>query len=215
MVTQGIVLGITRYSDDKVMMHVFTRHAGARTFAVRRRAGEKKRGLSSALLQPLTQIEFDCPDFSDGKVHNLLNASLSPVYASIPFNPHKSAIAMFLAEFMWQAMRGEQPQDVLFDYISLSLLWLDGADEGYENFHLVFLLQLTRYLGYDPTHLPEGEALLVPRLMRLNFRTMRLLKLTQSARRDFLERLVLFYKDMVPGFGPVKSLGVLEEVYED
>src|SRR3712207_7631281 len=62
----------------------------------------------------------------------------------------KVAICMFLAEFINYATRGEQDNRPLFDYIVRSLQWLDGREDRYANFHLVFMLRFSMFVGFFP-----------------------------------------------------------------
>ena len=56
---------------------------------------------------------------------------------------------MFLAEVLTNTLKEEEQNKPLFNYIETTLLWLDEQPE-YSNFHLLFLLNLTKYLGFYP-----------------------------------------------------------------
>ena len=205
---------VVRHGDQTLVVHLFTRSFGMVPFVVRRTSG-RARGMAAAMLQPLAQLSIECTAPAAGRMQVLRQAELNPPYSSIPFSPHKCSIALFLGEFLWNALRAEQPSDPLYEFLSLSLLWLDGADAGYANFHLILLLQLTRYMGYDPTNLPEAETLQIDKLMRHNFRTMRLLPLDGPLRSRYLDRLAAFYRENVPSFPELNALGVLTDMYRE
>lgn len=212
MRTEGIVLHTTRHSDTTSVVHVFTRRCGPVAVVVKRSARQRGHGVSAALVQPLTQITFECDHAAEG-LQTLRGAEIDGVYASVPFVPEKSAVAMFLAEFLWHALRTEQASESLYEFLALSLRWFDEAEDGYANFHLLFLLQLTRYLGYDPSLLPEARQYDMDTLMRHSYRTMRLIPLNGVQRSMFLTRIVDFYREVIPGFPQIKSLEILTQMY--
>ena len=75
---------------------------------------------------------------------------LSYPFKSVPYHPHKSAIALFIAEFLYRALREEAENAPLFAYLSNSIQWLDECKHDFANFHLVFLIRLSRFLGLYP-----------------------------------------------------------------
>ena len=60
------------------------------------------------------------------------------------------SIALFLSEFLYRAIREEAENRPLFAYLQHSIIWLDECGEGFANFHLVFLMRLSRFLGLYP-----------------------------------------------------------------
>lgn len=205
-------MNVVRHSDQTVVAHLFTRAYGMVPFVVKRPSGGRAGG-HAAMLSLLTQLSIECHAPVDGCIQRLSGAEIDEPYVSLPFSMHKTAMSMFLADVLWHALRHEQASDSLYEFVSLSLRWLDGADDGYANFHIVFLLQLTRYMGYDPRMLPEAGELQMDKLMRHNYRTMRLLQLNGRQRSHFLHRLVDFYRQNVPGFPELKSMEILEDTY--
>ena len=74
---------------------------------------------------------------------------LSPL-PSLLSDPSKLAIGLFVCEFLYHALRDEQRNEPLFDYVRTSIEWLDGRERDFANFHLVFLMHLSRFLGFYP-----------------------------------------------------------------
>ena len=63
-------------------------------------------------------------------------------FSSIPYDPYKSSMALFLSEFLYRAIREEAENRPLFAYLQHSIIWLDECGDGFANFHLVFLMRL-------------------------------------------------------------------------
>ena len=101
-------------------------------------------------MQPLSLLDMELDVRPRVQLQQVRNVRMLQPYGSLPFEPAKTAVVMFLSEFLYHALRGEQqPDEQLFDYMKHSFLWLDTAQERYANFHLVFLMHLSRFLGYD------------------------------------------------------------------
>src|SRR5690606_39540753 len=46
----------------------------------------------------------------------------------------------------------------LFNFVFNAVSWFDNADKMSPNFHLLFLLKLSRYLGFHPAQPKPGQA---------------------------------------------------------
>jgi DNA repair protein RecO (recombination protein O) len=73
-------------------------------------------------------------------------------FSSIPFNITKSTQAIFLAEVLNKVLREEESHPALFEFLFYSIQVLDLLNEGIANFSLIFLVQLSRFLGFGPTN---------------------------------------------------------------
>ena len=157
---------------------------------------------------------------------------------TIENSPDKMAITLFLAEFLYHALRGEQqPDQQLFDYMKHSFLWLDAATDSYANFHLSFLMHLSRFLGFYPNlevhpyfDLREGSFCDVPPLhgdflrpdeasrihdmMRMDYQNMHLFRMNRIDRNRCLDVMLDYYRLHLPSFPELKSLSVLQELFE-
>jgi DNA repair protein RecO (recombination protein O) len=107
--------------------------------------------LKKQYFQPLSLLNVEVDVRPRVQLQRLRHAAMAVVYGSLAFERGKLAVGLFLAEFLYRALRGEQqPDERLFDYIRHSLEWLDQRPSGYANFHLVFLMHLSRFLGFYP-----------------------------------------------------------------
>ena len=61
----------------------------------------------------------------------------------------KSTILIFLSEVLHHSIREEEKNELLFDFLESALIWLDNHDE-IANFHLILLLEVTKFLGFYP-----------------------------------------------------------------
>jgi len=98
---------------------------------------------------------------------------------------------------------------------------LDKMEKGIENFHLIMMLKLSKYLGFAPANIAEllsyrfateEEEKTLHVLLQTNFNVD--IKLSNSLRRNLLEQLIAFYNEHIEGFGEMRSMNVLREVLE-
>jgi DNA repair protein RecO (recombination protein O) len=83
-------------------------------------------------------------------LQKISEASIAAPLPSLLSDPSKLAIALFICEFLYHALRDEQQNGPLFEYLCTSIQWLDQRESDFANFHLVFLMHLSRFLGFYP-----------------------------------------------------------------
>ncbi len=238
--TEAIVLHTLKYGERKMIVEMFTRQQGRLSFVMT--MSKTGRGsLKKQYFQPMTLLEITFDMRQRVQLQQLTDARLLVPYTTLPLSAEKLAITLFVAEFLYYALRSEQRNEPLFDYIADSMQWLDAAEEGFANFHLTFLMRLSRFLGFypnmetegisdvvfdlregrfsvtvpmHPDFLPPVEAQLVLLLMRMDFPTMHLFRLSRTDRQRILEVLMRYYKSHLPDFHELKSLAVLEKLWD-
>ena len=220
---------------------MFTRDLGRMSFIVSVPKTAKGR-LKKQFFQPMTLLEIECEVRQRVQLQKMADARLSVPLISIPSSPEKLAIILFVAEFLYHSLRSEQRDEPLFDYIIDSIQWLDAATEGYANFHLTFLMRLSRFLGFYPNlvdnsqsdadsyfDMREGrfcalapmhndflqpeEARLIRLMMRMDYPTMHLFKLSRTDRHRITDVLLQYYQQHLPDFPKLKSLAVLQQLW--
>ena len=149
---RGIVLRTVRYGDTSLIVDLFTESHGRMSFmASTLRAKCSVRSVS--FWQPLSMVEFSAELLPNGgKLPRPSDVRTYYNYIDLPFSPIKSTLALFLAEFLSAALREEKENTPLYRYIESSLQWLDLADSpaSIANFHLAFLMHLSRFIGIYP-----------------------------------------------------------------
>jgi DNA repair protein RecO (recombination protein O) len=237
--TQAIVLHSLKYGETRLIVDMFTRSHGRLSFIVSLPKSPKGK-IRKQFFQPLSLLEIETDVRPRLQLQKLSDVRLLYPFSTIPFEPEKLAISLFVAEFLYYAMRGEQQNVPLFDYVTDSIQWLDGQDSRFANFHLVFLMRLSRFLGFypnlddysagdyfdlresiflsaPPVHrdfLCPHEAEKVQLMMRMDFATMHLFQMSHTERNRLLEVALSYYRLHIPDFPELKSLSVLQELYE-
>ena len=237
--TQAIVLHAIKYGETRLIVDMFTKVFGRQAFIVSIPKTPKGK-VKKQFFQPLTILEIETDIRPRQQLQKLHDVRLAAPFASIPFEPDKLAISLFVAEFLYYALRSEQRNELLYEYLENSIVWLDGQQSSFANFHLVFLLRLTRFLGFypnlddykdgdyfdlresvfmpmPPVHrdfLHPEEAQKVQLMMRMDFPTMHLFRMSHQERNRLLEVSLKCYRLHLPDFPEMKSIEVLQALYQ-
>jgi DNA repair protein RecO (recombination protein O) len=234
--SRGIVLSALRYSDSSVISRIYTEQAGQKAFLIR--IGKGRAAASKmTLLQPLTllSLSFELDDRQGLRTPRSLERSA--LFQQIPFDTAKSSIAIFMAEIAGRALQEETPDPDLFNFLFESILLLDRTEGHCSNFHLKFLLELSRFLGCMPSRanaslpffdLREAEfctaAPLHPNyldgsakealalLLSVKMEDHASVGMSNADRRLLLHHLVDYYRLHLHGMREIRSHHVLEEV---
>ncbi len=236
--TEAIVLHSIKYGERKMIVDMFTRQTGRLSFVIPLPKSSKSR-IKKQYFQPMTLLEIEFDYRPHLQLQQLKDARLLSPYTSIPFSPEKLALSLFSAEFLYHALRSEQQNEALFAYILSSMQWLDAVDKGFANFHLAFLMHMSRFLGFYPNlddysegsifdlraatfssvapmhsdFLQPDEARLIQLLMRMDFPTMHVYRFSRKERNRILEVLLHYYRLHIPQFPELKSVSVLQELW--
>ena len=147
--TNAIVLSKLKYRDNDLIVKCYTSQRGVVSYLLRGVLKKTKGSAKTAYFQPLTQLQIEENYKANQSLQFISDVKLNLVYRSLHSNILKSAIVMFLSEVLTSVLKEEERNDNLYDYLESSLIWLDH-EEDFANFHLLFLLNLTKHLGFYP-----------------------------------------------------------------
>ncbi|MDT0651651.1 DNA repair protein RecO [Autumnicola edwardsiae] len=234
--TEAIVISALKYGEADLIVKAYTLESGLKTYMLRGILKSKKGKLKASLFQLLTQLDLVASHKNKGTLEYLKEAKVLHTYQTLHTNVVKASMVMFLAEVLKNAIREEEANRPMYEYLKAGLNWLD-LHETIANFHLLFLLKLCRYLGFQPDdsnknfpyfnmldgvfqeyksneYCIEGENLQVLRqFLGINFDGLSSIKLNQTSRTNFLNILILYYELHIEGFRKPKSLAVLNEIF--
>ena len=221
-----------------MIVDMFTRAHGRMSFLVPMPKSAKSK-IRKQLFQPLSLLSLEYDYRPKVQLQKLREASMQHPYSSLPFDIDKLTVGMFLAEFLCHSLYGEQANEPMFEYIADSLMWFDGAPSPVSNFHLVFMMRLTRFLGFYPNiddysqgcvfdlrsgdfstsvpahrdYLAPGESSLMSLMLRKNYPTKHHFRNSPDHRNRHLDVIVSYYRLHIPSFPEMKSLEVLRNLY--
>lgn len=236
--TRGIVLKATNYSESSVVVQVFTEKFGLQAYLVNG-ARKPKAKISATILQPLHVLDMVVYQRGNTSLQRISEARQMPAFQTIPYDIGKSAVVLFLNEVLYKCLRQQSTDEPLFDFVSHAVSWLDSTEKMPPNFHLLFLIKLSRYLGFYPaapkpsqgyfdlkdgvfcSHLPAHPLVLehpytsiFAELLSTSFDRLETLRISLADRRFLLGRILTFYQLHVDSLGEIKSHEVLESVLD-
>lgn len=233
--TKAIVLNTIKYGDTSLIATCYTEKSGLKTYMLKGVLKAKKAKVKAAYFQPLMQLNLTANHNTKGTLNSIREVEVINFYNSIYLDIKKQSIALFLAEILYYTIKEEEQNSSLFKYLEASLLWLDTHDTV-SNFHLLFLLNLTKYLGFYPEtknlDLPNFDLLegnftnatklniitgdkiaQFKKLLGINFDVLDQVFFSALNRQDVLLILLQYFELHVSGFKKPKSLNVLKSVF--
>lgn len=236
--TRAIVLNTLRYGDHKVIITLYTEEFGRRTYLVTG-LGSKRTKARANLFQPCFPLELTVIHKPNREIQEIREGNLLHPIQQLALDPIKRSIAVFIAEILYRFIREEEANHPLFEFALRSVLWLEQATDGVPNFHLFFLVQLTRFTGFYPSDnysdnspyfdllsgrfegfrpphahfLPPGAGKVLFQLLQGSSDQLAHLRIDNQDRRFLLLKLVEYFRLHFDIPVEIRSMEVLNEVF--
>lgn len=235
---RGIVLHTIKYGESSMIAYLLTDVGGRRSFVVQGVRSSHGRGSKLSIFQPLFPVEFEGLESPKMEMHRFREVRCARAMQSIPFDVRKSTIALFMAETLYRLVRESEANEALFEFVWSSIEALDEIEEGVANFHLWFLANLSRLLGFSPANnyssgawfdIAEGEYTMLPPmscralspanavilndLLECDVRYLGEIGLNRHQRVDFLNSMLIYYGYHLDAIHAVQSVKILQEVF--
>lgn len=216
--TRGIVFRFIKYGDTSIIVNIFTEAFGLQAYIVN---GVRSKSAKSriALYQPLTFLEMVVYHREYAKINRIKELKCLQPFQSLILDVKKSTVAMFISEVLNKTVREESHTQEMFDFLLDAISSFDRQVQHYENFHLIFLLKLSKLLGFGPRSATEVVAgrpsdaeidRIVSQCIEAGYDTP--LNISNAQRRMILEFLLGFFSDHIENLGEFRSVKVLQEV---
>lgn len=234
---EAIFLWKVRHTDHGFVVRMLTQSMGIRPFLLQGIKGKKS--ALTAYMFPLAVLALETSIDNTKGIPRI--KAIEPAFdlSCLRFDFDKNAIAAFLAEVLHRTLPEQEGDLRLYAFIRMAARSLAETKES-ANFHLIFLIQLTQYLGFYPSltpnfksgfldfregsftatrpmHLDYIEPYFVQlwiEIMQCGFEDIGKIKLRRETRREILNQILRFYALHLQGMGHIRSLEVLEEMYK-
>ncbi len=237
--TRGIVFSYTEFRETSLVVKIYTELFGIQSYIVNS-VRKKNAKMSIGLFQPLTLVDLVVYHKERQGLHRISEIRPMPPLNSIPFDIIKSAMVLFLNEVLSKSIKEEEESQLLFEYLTTSIQLLDAQQPVSRYFHLLFLMRLTRYLGFyplsnysttepyfnlmdgkfqsdiplHPYYLNEQSAENFSKLILHSSDLSSSMNISAIEKRNLIEQLLEYYRLHIAGFPPIKSHKVLEQIFE-
>lgn len=233
--TAAIVLRSIKYGDSSLIVTCYTKCCGLKTYLLKGILKAKRAKFKAAHFQILTQLNLSANHNNKGALNSIRDLEVGFRYSELHTSITKQSIALFIGEVLFSAIKEEEQNTDLYNYLETALLWLD-THESISNFHLLFLLNLTKFLGCYPKtenkdfsffDLMEGKFVRKPsqftiandqlvqfkRLLGINFDEIHKVEFSAKNRQEILTILIQYFELHLSGFKKPKSLEILKTVF--
>lgn len=233
LTTQGIVIQSIRYSDSKLIIKILCCGLGYKSCIIR--SSKRPANSTQHLFQPLRILEFETDYQEVNKFLSIKSPRLAAPLHNLTTDPVKMAMTLFMDEVLAKTLADDYANDDLFFFLKNSIMLLDDAIDA-KNFHLWWLIEITRYYGFYPSkgegeyfdlqlaqftrsrpshpnyiESPASENLFG--LLDLEWPQAQLMELHSSTRKQLLHALVSYLKLHLDNLREIKSLDVLHAVF--
>lgn len=235
---QAIVLHSVKYGDSSLIVYLYTKDYGRKTYILNGLRSAKSKGNKAALIQPMMLVEIEAAQAPHAEMHRIREiANMTPTNPL--FDPGKSTISLFMAEAVYRLVREQERNEPLFDFLSTSVRRLSVMNDGVANFHLWFMVRLSAFMGFypDDNYTPDtffdiksGNFVIIPPLHRMSFNReqsrilwqlinceeadgLSEIKLSRQSRSEFLNAMLNFIGFHTDSIFNVKSIDILREVF--
>lgn len=231
----AIVFGSIAVKDNGSVVKVFTENNGLVSLYVS--GSGKKKATRNAILQPLSYCDIEFVANKRSTLSNLKLAKLNIPLFGIQGDIVKNTVALFLADVLNKIVPEERDPE-LFTFLKNAILLFNEMETGVANFHVAFLIRLTKWLGFYPYFLDENytnfdlkegvfmhgkpnhphyleadETRFLARFLQEDWLRLGEIKLQGKDRLLLLRAVITFYSLHIPNFREPKSLAILEEVF--
>lgn len=223
--TQGIVLHFMKYRDTSIIAKIITKALGNQTYIIPG-VRTKRPKYTSAFFQPLTRLEMVVHHRKQRHMQRLSELQCSTPNTSIFTDRKKGALAIFLTELLARVIQEEEKNEHLFDFLWTSITELNTETTYSEFFYASFMLQLSRYLGFDIskpqymskliTHAKNDLSTQKEICKRVEFLYRgdqeKYLQTSHTIRRAISGMLIRFYQYHIETLRTMKSLEILRAI---
>ena len=229
--TEGIVLHTIKYSESSIIAHIFTKEYGAGTYIMNNVRGKQSK---MAYFQTFSHVSLSVYRKKNASMYRITTIEFASMHFAIYSDILKACMCQFLGEFLHKVLHSEETNSGLYTHLLNSINKLEHTQTVSGIFHIIFLLQTTEYFGitphnnWSPTNhffnMHAGNFCAYHNSEWLNEKTSLSLHKTMNNSLSppiplqekivLLEALINYYRIHIHYFGAIKSLAVLQTVFE-
>jgi DNA repair protein RecO (recombination protein O) len=234
---RGFVLRTTPYSDNSLIVSMYTDLYGLQSYMARG-VHSKTSKVKANYFGHLMLLDFIASKTEKQRIERIQEITGAKSF-TLDFDPAKNALFFFLNELLCKTIHGEESNPGLFGFLLHTFELLQLKEKGLGNFHLVFLIKYSQYLGIAPEEnssrtspfyfdLAEGRFSAVrpghmhyiepvlshclAELMQANFENCGQVALTAEHRKQLLSALLDYYRLQNALTADLSSHAVLEQI---
>ena len=236
--SSGIIFRKIKYSETSLIVDIFTREKGIRSF-IFSGVRKAKAKVSAALIDHMNIVHMVAYDKDNGKLARVKEIHLDYNYKHITSDVIKSSLGIFLLEMTRDCIQEKEPNEELFDYITGWYKYLDNCTHQLSCFHLMYLLGLSRFLGFEPNNdfdetertqfdlldgsfahisstskylIPVDRSIFIRQLLVADMTQLEYIRIPKEMRDELLKDIIKFYRLHIDNFREPKSLPIIQTI---
>ena len=219
--TKAIVLKYIKYTDNSIIAYLFTQQYGKQSFIIKGVRGKKSK-IKINIFHPFSILEIETLQKAKSNIHSIKEARPTLALNNINTDIAKSSIAFFITEIIYKTLKDEEVDIDLYNFIEDFIITLEEA-ENINNYHLIFLIRLTSFLGFLPnideikTEFNKNYSFdyttIFKTILSTDNYSLQFPEIDKTKRAELLQLILNYYSLHIPNFTEIKSLSILQEVF--
>ena len=236
--SRALVINSIKQGETSLIVSCYLEEIGYKSFLVKGLYSSKKSRFNKAHFFPLNVINIHYSSNENKNLGFIKEVKSEVLFNTIHFDIQKSSVIVFLSEILYSVLREElEVNKDLFDFLLNSLIWYDNVREC-NNYHIKFLIELSKYIGFHPNISNEndlyfclesgsttntkplggnicGEDLkLFKSLLGMKFEDLNKMSINKESRIRILNKIIDYYSLHLQMFKTPKSINVFAEVFK-
>ena len=236
--SRGFVVKSIKNGETSMIVSCYLEDIGLKNFIVKGIYGIKKPKFSKAYFFPLNFISINYNLSKNERLGYIKEVKPINFYKSLHSSIQKSSVIVFLSEILNSVFKeeGDKNQN-LFNFLDKSLNWFD-SQESCNNFHLKFLIELTKHIGFYPNinnendeffNIKSGSSSIIKPLSKfidlddyklfkhilgMKFEDLNYMRINKDSRIRLLNHIIDYYSIHLQMFKSPKSIDVFSEIFK-
>ena len=236
--SRAFVIKSLKNGETSLIVSCYLEDIGFKTFIVKGVYGSKKSKFSKAHFFPLNIINLNYSYTEGRNLGFIKEVKTEKLYSTLHSDVQKSSIIIFLSEILNSIFREETDvNNDLFEFLFNSLSWYDQVGNC-NNFHIKFLLELSKFIGFYPNINNENDSFfdlqlgstvstrpidvnisgddfsVFKKFLGMKFEDLNLMSLKNNSRVRILNYIIDYYSLHLQMFKTPKSINVFNEIFK-
>ena len=199
--TNGIVLNYIKYKETSIISKIYTKEFGLKSYLINGiRTKKGKFNISS--FQPLSLLELVVYENKNSQIGRIKELKFDKIYFTNHNVQKKISICLFISEVLLKLITFQVPDKNQFNFVRNSLIELDKIIDNYENFHIIFLIKFSKYLGFEISNISDFSNIKFENELVISFLSEIMIseyssniKSTSSVRNKALEIIIVYFRE--------------------
>lgn len=236
--SRAFVIKSLKNGETSLIVSCYLEDIGFKTFIVKGVYGSKKSKFSKAHFFPLNIVNLNYSYTEGRNLGFIKEVKTEKLYNSMYSDVQKSSIIIFLSEILNSIFREETDvNNDLFEFLFNSLSWYDQVGSC-NNFHIKFLLELSKFIGFYPNINNENDSFfdlqlgstvstrpidvnisgddfsIFKKFLGMKFEDLNLMSIKNNSRVRILNYIIDYYSLHLQMFKTPKSINVFNEIFK-